>query len=197
MPYDDAIVEFLSKPENISIALEISEYVERLKSYLLEKFWYRYADRLKYRLSQSNYKDRWEVTENYRGGIIKSYTRCSISPIDANILNMNLLMVCLEHTNSAQAYKFTSGIRWTKEASATGNPLLAEIAPKLRAYHLDEYDWWPGHRFLNFQGYGKDFLVMIGTSPDDFVNGVVNEIWDFFVELEPDLSATNKKLIQE
>ena len=197
MPYDDEILEYLSKPENIVIAIKIYKYMERLMPNLLEKFWHQYAEKLNYRLSQSEYRDGWEIMGESGWLPVKPPTDQPISPVTASILNVNLLMACLEHTKSSQNFRFQSGIRWTKEWCEVGNPILSELRIKFRAYRFIENGWWPGLRLLDIYGYDEEFLKQMSGSPDEFVDEMVDNIWDSFVDLEPDLSATNAKLIQE
>jgi len=196
MAYEDAILTFLSKPENIDVALEIGEYVEKLKPFLLEKFWKMYAETLKSYLTKSEYSDDWEITHNFDSGIIKNYTRCSISPKIARKLDTNLLQACLEHSVISESFRLVLGVRWTIEMSDESNVILAELAPKLPIPGYGKSKWWPAYYRMNYYGYGKNFLVRMGTDSEYLVNEIVDKSWSFFIDLEPTLTRINSKLVQ-
>ena len=46
MNYEDAVLDFLSKEENLLIALEVSERIEQLKIRLHEEFWFTFRSAL-------------------------------------------------------------------------------------------------------------------------------------------------------
>lgn len=197
MTYENEILTFLSKPENIEISLEISEYVEKIKPYLLEKFWLTFANTLRSRLNQSDYYDTWEIMDSFHNGILQSYTTCSISPFVPGMEKINLLSVSLQHSTPQKSYSLHYGIGWTKNPVREKNLGVEELYKVLPSNQQSNTDWWPSITYTHYSIYGKEGLIRLATNPDDFVAEIADLVWDFFVRLEPTLSNINHQLIQE
>ena len=63
MDYQDHIIEFLRKPENLPIALEVVKHTDALRIHLHKAFWPDIYTALKARLEVLPISDRWVVSK--------------------------------------------------------------------------------------------------------------------------------------
>ena len=197
MAYDDAILEFLAKPENLPVALEVSRYLEKLKETLLEKFWVMFSERFVNLYKLSDYDQNWNAHSTVEGGSIKSYTKCGVIPLKASQCETPLLGVFLENNIKSSGYRFYRGVWWT-DSNPTYDPIAyRDLQSKLNSLGLTNSDSrWAGYHYLGFYALGEKFLFRMGNDPQDFVKEVVQQTWDLFVELEPILSGFNQQLLE-
>ena len=198
MDYQKQIVEFLSKPENLSIAVEVSKNMEALRKKFHKSFWEDITEALKIWIKDSNYSDRWfvECEDEYD----LDYKSCMIS-IKNIPKNYEGLYLSLSLTQDPQRYKYRLhyGLVWNKECKTTPiSNFYKQIINKSNEAGFPASKgniWWPTLSFLDIYLRSDEFLLQYGLGKAEFLNGLSERIWAYFEVIEPELYQFNKELI--
>lgn len=196
MSYEDAILDFLAKPENLPIALEVAEYVEKLKDSMLEKFWLEFAAQLEGRFDEAKHAPDWKFRKTNTDNLLDKWTRCAISPNRPASAAPAYTEVCFEHNGRGWGYRFYLGVRWTKPVEKIDPfPSLERLRKVMLKHGLKKSSsWGPGWKWTPFYAHGETFLIRMGNDPEKFVAEMVGQTWDLFVALEKHLDRVNQDL---
>ena len=111
MNYEDAVLDFLSKEENLLIALEVSERIEQLKIRLQEEFWITFRSALQDTLTQSRWSNEWEV--RMIGALLQDHAKCDLVPRSVR-QGQRHLRLALQQEPRRSDYHLYYGVCWNK-----------------------------------------------------------------------------------
>lgn len=196
MSVNEPINDFLAQPENLSIALEVADYIDRLKRRLHKRFWTDFNPRMKLTVKDSIYSTSWTYrphpAKNYRSNWAKSY----ISPRATAESNPHMLQLAFGQGPSSSDYRLYWGVRWTKPPEDFDSSELTKLAGLLlaRGISIVESPRWVSWGWYKYVPYEMEFLHRMQTEHEAFVDEIAGDVWQLFEEVRPSLEAINQQL---
>ncbi len=193
---DDTVFEFLTQPQKLSVALEIANYVERLKRSLHPIFWKNFNLNIKRRLVDSELSARWKYqiklsAKAHREGW--EYNR--FIPILPDDSNFPFLSLRFGQGSFETNYRLRWGVRWTKAPANFMHPALTTLTSKLISFGIEEVHediniiMWG---FYNQEIYSPEFLTEMYNQPDEWVDKIVSDVWQSFLDIAPLMETINE-----
>ena len=198
MESQPSIYEFLRRPENLQVALDVASYVEELRAHLHKTFWQDIKKALFDRLANSPYSKRWEISmsdipcEKPYKNLLIALKSVSASP------QSSYLCVTLEQGEPRYKYQLYYGLRWEPAERAeprreSYKKLLAKSKKLGADYRMRP--WWPASCLLETYLRSDEVVKEYGTDPTGFVHNLADQIWDYFTGLEAELYAFDKEIL--
>jgi len=132
MNYEEAVLDFLSKEENLPIALEVSDRIEQLKIRLHEEFWFTFRNALQDALAKSQRANDWQVRMTDRDGLLKDYAKCWLVPRSFR-QGQRYLRLALEQGARSLDYPLYYGVHWNRALKTELNvEEIGALADKLK-----------------------------------------------------------------
>jgi len=192
MNYEDAVLDFLSKEENLLIALEVSERIEQVKIRLHKEFWITFRSALQDTLTQSRWSNEWEV--RMIGAPLKDYAKCVLVPQSVRQGQRYLRLALPQGTRSSD-YRLHYGVLWNKALGTELNIKEVDVlADKLRKEGFRSDSWWIGYKYLNYYPPRKEFLLRMAASKDEFIQEMIELLWALFEGKYPLIEGANAAL---
>jgi len=193
---DDTVFEFLTQPQKLSVALEIANYVERLKRSLHPIFWKNFNLNIKRRLVDSELSSRWKYlitlcAKAHRDGWVYNEFR----PILPDDFNFPFLFMSFGQGPSETNFRLRWGVKWTKAPAYFMHPALTTLSSKLISLGMEEVHeniniiMWG---FYDQEIYSPEFLTEMYNRPDEWVDKIVGDIWQSFLDIVPLMETINK-----
>ena len=195
MNYEDAVLEFLAREENLLIAVEISERLEQLKVKLHKEFWFGLHSTLQEKLAQSEQSSKWEVWLTEEEELLDNWAGCGIEPISTTEVQ-RYLSVMLQQGARGSGYPLYYGIVWNTPLKTELNiEEVTALADELKEEGFKPGgQWWIGLKYLNYYPTRIEFLLQMATSKDDFVKEIAHTVWKLFEDKRPLIEAANRAL---
>jgi hypothetical protein len=199
MDYQKQIIDFLCKPENLPIALEVSRNMESLRRYFHKSFWEDITKALQTRLKASRFVDRWNVV--FEEDFDQDYAGCLICKknIPENFKG-TYLSLHLQQDSKKAGYQLRYGLVWNKEHKV---PPKVSVYKKVLQKSIDAgvpesfgNIWWSTLFDLDLYPRSDDFAILYGLSRTDFIKDLSERIWAYFESIEPELYQLNKELMR-
>jgi hypothetical protein len=177
MDYGSSLVDFLSKKENITYALEIADRIEKVKDKLLRDFWRGFKDKIGISLGEHELINKWALKfdEAILNNITKDWEGIFIKPSIDQEQFVNFY-VCQENQ------RLYVGMGWHKITPQ--NYVLDEVISLQNKLNKEGYDTkiYPneninlGWRWTDYYIRRNDFLTRIAT--DNII--IIDEIADIY-----------------
>jgi hypothetical protein len=195
MSYEDKIIDFLAQPENLSVALEIADYVQKLREKTHRRFWPEFSEVVTDRLEGSEYADHWVFERLPDNNWEKNWGICSLRPVLESRSNAPYLEVSMQQSASNNYYRLLTGVHWSKEPTGeTDLPTLEKLILQMDAMNMKQSSKpWPRWSWLPYRIRGEKFLLNYNQDPEAFVNEVVDTYWQFFTQVRPLVAAVNQE----
>ena len=194
MSTEDDIFEYLAAPENLPVALEISDYVEQLKHNIHWRFWTTYNPRMEQKLTTSEFGSDWvyhpHPARRYRTAWGKSY----IAP-EGETDKIPQLRVAFGQGSQASNFNFFWGANWNKQPQDFDHPSMTKLKSELvaRDMNIVERDW-PGWGKYKYSAFDVEFMIRMYQESETLISEIVEDFWQFFTELRPILDEINISL---
>lgn len=193
---DQAIVEFLARPENFPAALEIAQHMERVKDHVVLQFWHGYRDEMTRRLIESNLTGHWHMRLKDDQLLRQPYAECRIAyrPDCAHALHLDVPLWVGPPTERLPLHY---GLCWSREVPETpAIPEIAELAQVLETMWLkpDGQSWW--FKLIRLQDglRENEFLLRTIHTPDAVTEEYADLVWMFFEQIRGPLEKVNDAL---
>jgi hypothetical protein len=196
MDYERAAAEFLARPENLPIALEVAKRIEQTKNYLQIRFWHMYRDEMEHRLYTAKHSQQWQVSLERQERLLDPYAKCLLVPAKVR-QGAVYLRVTLEAQHPRNEYNFIYGLCWSTQYGATLNPIMAEEMVKVLktiSFAVNPSDWWLTYVSVGQRLREDTFLVRFTSEPEEAVNEIADIVWSFFGQIREPLEALNESL---
>ena len=194
MTYEESVVQLLSQPENLPIALEMVKRVEAVRDHLQIEFWHRYRDEMERRLQEAELKHPWETQLRPDKALVNPWALCDVleKPLSGPDLH---LRVTLESGQPKDGSPLYYGVKLSRPQEADSpQRVMVEQLLKQKGFKLNSSDYWPLSFGLDYQLREDTFLVRFVSNPDDVIHEISEIVWSFFVQLREFLESTNIKL---
>ena len=191
---DDTVFEFITKSENLSIALEVANYVERLKDTLHPLFWETFNSNIKGKLNDSGLSKSWYYkirlsSKAYRA----TWTNNEFLPIREKDSDTPFLFMSFGQSSPDYNYRLRWGVRWPKAPLNFIHPALTTLSHKLITFGIDETPENVVRRgFYDKEIYSPKFLMKMYNQPDEWVENIVSDIWQKFLDIVDLMETINK-----
>jgi hypothetical protein len=196
MDYQAQILEFLQKPENLAVALEVAKNIEALRSNLHNAFWKDMYKTLQSRLDKSTFADRWMIFSERNFDEAYKSIEIKVKSLPSSFKG-TYLEVCLEQGTPATNYSLYYGLVWAlEERSAPDSETfrtLLKISKNLGVSNENQNSWWPMKSFLNTYPRTDEFLLKYSSG---LIEDLAERIWNYFTTLEPTLFMLNQELFE-
>jgi hypothetical protein len=195
MSFEDAIIDYLAQPENLPIAIEVSEYIKKLKENLHRQFWQEFNNQMKQIILSSEFSESWEFAPFPIRRLKKEYERCSIRPKNPDDKKTPALQVMFCHGYRSNYYQFYRGVSWNDDIKEFEHPLLDKLKAQLIERDLVNDDWrWAGWNWYPYRAQGEKFMLKMYHEPEEMVAELRDDIWKLFIDFRPLLEEINKEV---
>lgn len=200
MDSQNQIVEFLAKPENLPITLEIAKHIEDVRINLQNSFWLEITKALESRLKDSEISKRWEV--KFEEDTKNDYKGCTFyiknRPKDDR---SSYLSLTLEQYPQKYNNRLMYGLSWNKEhKSNPRSPIINSLLQKSAGAGVSEVEGnssYLVYLYLDVYTRSDDFALNYGFDKVGFVKDLSDNIWSYFELIEPDLFKFNKMMLNK
>ena len=199
MDHQNQILDFLQKPENLPVALEVATHVEALRLRLHKTFWQDITQALKTRIEISSYSDRWIIFSEGQYDNAWKNIQVQIKSKPEGFTG-SILVVALMQNRPNSKYQLNYGLLWTPKDR---QPPDLESYKALMVYSKqagfidkEQNSWWPVNHYLDIYLRSDEFMLSYGLQSDEFIDGLAEKVWDYFTGLEPSLFQLNQELFQ-
>ena len=193
--YRDAAVQFLLKPENLEVALEVAELVEDVKDELVLEFWHT----LKGKVCENQGKlAPWLVKLDSDEQLKGNWSGLDCVP-DVASRAQHYLRFHLEREGD----KIRQGVCWNEERKtpfdklSEGVPQLRQIRDRLdtmEGYSSKANTWWIGYKYLNNSQRLREKTSLLRIQAGMLVNEVADEFVEFAKGLQKLVEGANSAL---
>jgi hypothetical protein len=198
MGYQEEIFEFLQKPENLLVALEVAKHVEALRPHFHQAFWKDMEQALRVRLEISASADRWTISTS--GNFDEAWRNLAIRVqyLPPTFKGSSLQILYMQE--APPNYKLRYGLAWSKNRPLPNSEAFQKLLELSRSTGVPTPTrdvWWPAFCSLNISLRSDEFIQQYGVQSEKFVGELVERIWSYFTALEPTLYQVNQELIQD
>jgi hypothetical protein len=197
MSYPDEVREFLCRSENLRLALEISEYTQKIKNDIDSKFWNSLSRLTKQSLKECQIKN-WVTYLNFKEG--KNYNALYLyqteyylqGPVKADF---NALEFCVQE----DARGICIGLSWSNGENKKENyyETAKDLCVKLENENYENTHYFVGKQYQReWEEDSKiNLLVQISENPNKFFEeNILGEFFKLFSKHRVEAEETNKKL---
>ena len=197
MDYQEQILSFLKKTENLSVALEVIDLSEKLQESLYQDFQQEVGEALGTRLRESAFADRWgifnEFKEKPKDEIFRSFI-IAVKPLP-DPYNHHKLAVGLMPNPTNLLYGLLWHVQCRQNPNSEAFRALLESSRKWAGFPENKKDeWWPSYGYFRTYSQKDGLIREYGLNPE-FVEELVKQIWDYFTCIEPELYKINQALL--
>lgn len=192
MSYKDEILAFLGKPENLEIALEVSDYMTEFREKAHKQFWVMFTQNFQERLVKSNYHGKWRFQPLPSDKYSTQLGKCYLIPNQAGKMDKPLLKFAIGQGNRPNFYQLYRGVCWIGEAPKQPDHYLIELQNLLKEKGLTQTDSnWPGYDVTPYHVQSNNFIMQFKQNPEKKINQIANDFWSLFEDLRPLLEEIN------
>jgi hypothetical protein len=207
MNHKQKIVEFLVKPENLPVTLEVANHIEEVRQMLNQSFWTDFKRALQTNLNQSSLRNRWVVGFDGDYGADGIFCWIQNKHLAENFTCYNLFLGIEEWSKGG--YSVGYGMAWNKEIKNETDKKVIQRSYRLESYKrlLQKSDnvedpaeenlpYWPRYYLLDLDFRGDDFALEYGLDRSGYVRDLANKIWVYFKTIEPELYRFNQEMMR-
>ena len=144
MSYEEKILQFLAKPENLPVAFEVAEYLQKLKEFTHQMFWSNFSEAMTVRMEDSLYNDKWEFAPISEENWNRQWEIGAIRPKGQLDPDKPVLQVGIQQGSIANLFWLLVGVNWTPQPAKEYNvPSFEELQAQLNALN------WKGYLVFN------------------------------------------------
>lgn len=197
MNINNEIYKLLIQPENLAMAMEISDYLDEIKYQTHFDIWSGINPALKGFLVESNYAKNWQLRPFKIKSLKKEWGKGYIYPISSN-QETPLLEFAFGQAGKTNSYRLFYGVVFTKDSQLKNDLISTRLKGEIISQGLTlTSPNWPGWNYLPQIPYTHEFIVGMTTHKDTYIQNAAKMIWDMFINLAPHLDAVNQSLISE
>jgi hypothetical protein len=191
---DQAFLDFISKDDNLDIALDVMKKLSSFMSDMHKRFWNLFNESMKNRLMNSPYNNAWKYAGHPAKASKKGWATTYFLPKETQ--RTVFLKTAIGQETDWNDYQLYWGVRWNEtQKENIDQYILIELRNYLSAKGMTQSNIrWVGWNELTYHIYSPVFLRRIYLNPNELIEELTALYWDFFVEVEPLISAINNAL---
>jgi hypothetical protein len=197
MTYEDKVLEYIALPENLPVALEVAEAVQKLRDNIHRQFWPLFSTEVNQRLTHSVHAETWKYVSYPLSRLKKEYETCSLQSVQLKGIECPVLSVIFGQGGRDGNYRLLTGVAWGKKIPDPNHPTLKDFKKELYNRKLSvSWDLWPGWKYLDYALEGGEFMAKFYQTPNEVVGELADEYWLLFLDLLPIIEPINQALSQ-
>lgn len=190
--YENKICDFLAKKENLPIAMEIADNIEKVMRRIGDGFWERLGASLQRRLEEANLHGSWrQELEKAKVGFvwgIRLYPKPARDPETVFRYGLG------EEEGKAGRYHIYQGICPPSPAPGAVKKALSDLQSPLLDEGYERSKGWPVWKYIRDFTSENEFIITVADTGDEFASAVIETFWDFFEATRADVEKLNAAL---
>lgn len=186
------ILNFLTKDENVGIALEVSQYIENLKRQTHHDFWVSMNQTLAMKL-ETELRGRW-VLQKFPINQLRGDWKTASIQMRTNQENVpHLPHFQVGQDSQEKNYQLFCGVVQSR-VDGVSLTALRGLLVSMGLGFTSEY--WAGWGHLPVMAFTPEFISGVHNQRDAYVQKVANMVWERFDRVRPELEAINQELLK-
>jgi hypothetical protein len=186
------ILDFLTKPENIHVALEVSEYVETLKRQTHHDFWVSMNQMLAVKV-ESEFRGQWAFQKFPINNLRSDWKIASIRMHVHQESAPPLLSFGVGQDSQEKKYQLFCGVL---HHNVEGVSLIGLRGLLVSLELGNTSDYWAGWGNLPVTPFTPEFVSSVHGRRDAFVAEVADMVWERFTRLRSEMEAINQEILR-
>ncbi|MDO9087296.1 MAG: hypothetical protein Q7U53_13900 [Anaerolineaceae bacterium] len=186
------ILDFITKKENLQIAMEVSKQIDDLKDSTHHDFWVAMNQEIA-RLVEQNCSGKWVYHKFNLNAHKKPWSFANVRMVQPTENILSLLVFRIGQDSKEKNFQILCGVL----KHNTINPDLTTLRGLLVSINLDRSDeWWAGLGILPIEPYTPDFIHEMYNNKHEYIKKCASTFWEKFIILRPELERINHQLIE-
>ena len=196
MSYEDKILNFLTQSENLPIAFQITEYVQKLKETNHQQFWPMLSIAMIEKLKSSEHGENWIYVPLTQEKWNEEYVGCGIQPIDGLSTDQPVIQIAFMQATPKNDLRLFMGVvclpKIPKDLNRENLNTLVEELIRL-GMKSPNYRWF-GYHYLHYHLREESFIIKLHKEPQVLMDESSAIYWDFFLKIHPYVQAVHESL---
>lgn len=192
------ILNYLTQPENLALALEISDHVDELKRQTHYDFWIAFNHEIQTRLSESDLHTQWAYQPFDVERMRTDWNQAYMQPVLRDD-PVSFLQFAVGQASSKNNFSLMWGVLWNKTPENYPSLSLANLKSTILANKMtimDAAPRWLGWNYLPYTPFTYSFIHRMHSERESFVGEVVETVWKAFQEMQADMHRINQSVLQ-
>jgi hypothetical protein len=189
--YESAVTDFLAKPENLDLAIDIAAQLENVKKYLLDRFWEELVGTVRNRLHDEHL---WVLEENAVDDNVSIRPSQLPQPPNAPQIKISI------EDARANAYY---GLEWNRKVRDPERERICaevpQVADLLKLQLFDDWErpeeWWAVWEYLDSDQRSKTTLMRLSKN-EPVGAEVAKHLVDLFEKVGDQVGKANNALLE-
>lgn len=198
MPASKEILDYLTQPDNLKLALEMSEHLDELKRKTHQDFWVYMNQDMKRRIAECAPGSQWTFMEFPVRRLRSNWEKSYIVPILRNP-STPYLSLALGQATSDNNFHLMWGVQWNNNSENFEHPALTQLKGMVIACGAStvELPKWLGWSFLPYIPFTHNYIHQMYSNKVAFIHEISEFIWNAFTKLQPLMDEVNMLRISE
>jgi hypothetical protein len=186
------ILDFLTQPQNLTLALDITDYIDELKRNTHHVFWQALNNELNSRLMLSDLAGKWLFQQFPVKRLRKDWEKCHIKPAES--VAASQLQFTIGQSVPESNFHLYCGVCWNRPPIDFFHPRLTGLSGMVIAEGLTvmEPPVWLGWNYISIIPFTQDFIYGMYNEQQDFVVKAGQTIWELFIKFQPEMETINQ-----
>lgn len=198
MNYEEEVRKFLATEENLPLALEIANQVNKMRAHYHRQFWKRFCQMCHQRLDSTAYNHYWELNDSVLSNLWGAWAGACFQPRKRSD-QYRYLRIHIQQSTKTQNYSLQYGLSWSFEVTAK-KPLPAlESITNLEKKLLPPFGshrWWLAIQASEINLRGESTMLEMALNQDIFIENMVDKLWHLMTTYQQEIRTINDELAQ-
>ncbi len=190
MNYEQEIIQFLSKPENLSLVFEIADKVYQVRKKLHNEFWDFVINDLESKLRDSQFNKDWELEKS--PDLCSSWSGVWFKP-KYNVSDYHVFPR-IEQWAASDLNIFYGLHQKNKNVTIIAQHVQEIIKILRKQGFVKQSDVWPAYRFMDIHPWTNDFFLRFAKGDRSQAKIVIDLFWDFFSKHALEIKEVNDSM---
>ena len=189
MNEEQAIFEFFSQAENLSLALSVAEQMDNLRKQMNNRFWQELSARLDALIKEHQLAWRVELTEDKASPECLVGLHCSLNS------NQPLyLRPMMEQQYSGGEWRIYFGLIWSGASGHAGLATATNLKATLQKAGFKNNESFLAWQWTGFHPRRKDFLLRYASQPEKLLEEAVAKFATLLIDHSVAIDQANARL---
>jgi hypothetical protein len=189
------IFDFLTRPENLQVALEVSDYVQKLLEENHQKFWQLANAEVENLLDASPLSEKWAWEKFPLNRLRTTWQKAYLVP-KTQVVSASFLRFAIGQASKKSGFRPFYGVSWNKPPDDFEHPRLTKLTGMTVAQGITilEPPRWIRWDYLAPSLTLPENIRRMQEEPETIVKEVIQKFWHTFTILEPEMDAVNRTI---
>jgi hypothetical protein len=189
MNEEQAILEFFSRAENLSLALSVAEQMDKLREQMNNRFWQDLRTRVEFLIKEHQLPWHIELTEDKAAPECLVGLHCSL-----NGEQPLYLRPMLEQQYSGGEWRIYSGLIWSAASGQSGLATVIDLKKSLQKAGFKSNETFLAWQWTAFHPRRKDFLLGYARHPEQVLEDVATKFSTLLIDYRAPIDQANEML---